>query len=72
MINYNEIQWQENFVKVTDDPEYVISEVRSIYTSDADWVVGAPTIREVNDPRKGKFEVNIPLTKYAIDKGRSR
>lgn len=58
------IEYTENFVRTTYNPDHVIREVNEAHPSEYGWVVGDATITDLGN---GQFEVSIPLTKYSVN-----
>ena len=63
MIDYNELVYEENFVKTTTNPEYVYYSVCETYTMDLGWVVEKPTIEKIDDQY---YRITIPLKRYKV------
>ena len=58
-----EIEYKENFVKTTRNPNHVIQAVKECHPSNYGWEVGEPKIEKLNN---GEYKVTIPLIKYRI------
>ncbi len=58
-----EIEYQEDFVRTTQDPKYVFQQACEAHPREDGWRVGTPIIENLGD---GNYKITIPLMKIRV------